>query len=215
MGSRRPRTSRSKLHLRKRAEALQSFLRGQHYPHLPRARSGPERGGAWRERARGGASGARPGRRREGLGAWPKARGPAAAAAAAAAGSWEARSRESGAQSGGGGGGGSGDGGGSAAAAAAARARAAAAAAGPGARGGAGEPACGVLEQLQPAVSRGPREPVRPASVRRGGPGSPGGSWGGSPGGLQLGARRRRRGGHTLWAPMKLEGCLKEAVKVW
>lgn len=56
-------------------------------PPTRRARSGPERGGAWRERARGGASGARPGGRREGLGAWPKALGPAAAAA----GSWESK----------------------------------------------------------------------------------------------------------------------------
>lgn len=194
-GSRKPRTSGSKSNLGGRGEARAGCTApASHAPRTP----GPRARGR-RERAQGGASGARGAEGRRG--AWPTAPGPAAAAA----GSWEARSPERGAQSGGGGGGGSGDGGGCAAAAAvaAARAGAAAAAAGPGPRGGAGEPAHGVLEQLQPAVSPGPG-----ARASRVGGGEAGGR--GSPAGAQLGAGRRRRGGHALWAPVKLGGRLSQ-----
>lgn len=56
-------------HLGERRGTL--FLEGQHSSRRPRAaRSGLKWGGARRERARGGASGARPGGRREGLWAW-------------------------------------------------------------------------------------------------------------------------------------------------
>lgn len=122
------------------------------------------------------------------------------------------RSRECGAQSGGGGGGGSGDGGGSAAAAAAARARAAAAAAGPGAWGRTGKPACGILEQLQSAVSRGPGEPVRPASVMGElvGPRSPRGTWQQS---WEIGLVPRGEGEGTHYVGVcETRGCLREAV---